>query len=371
MTNSELYYFVGKCLAMDADPEAKQAVKSLVLASAVSWEDFVWMGSSHMVLPALYTSFKRNELLPFIPADLSGYLADIHALNYNRNQRILEQSHELIRILNGAGIEPVFLKGAGHLLQGLYYDAGDRIMSDIDILLSQEDIPKAAALLYENGYFHPDEFKEDNFEKHHHLPGFEHKSHIAIVEIHHALFPGKYSRLLPNNEVFSGKRKLEGMDAWVLSCRHQMVLNFVHDQLVDDGFKYKAMVIKGLYDFYLMAKMNYAEKTQPWPEGYKRKFNSYSAFVSATFNNSDAVGFTLTGSAKRFRNQFNYLQNHPKTYGIYQLIVLYQLRFNEILKVLLTLPFSKQSRRYFHKKLGTTDKAKKYFRHLKSEFRPD
>ena len=356
---------------MGDDPEARRQVHAEISAGNMPWEEFVWMGSSHLVLPALYPALKRNGLLSLIPADLEEHLQSIYNINVDRNTQIKEQSFELIRILNNKGIEPVFLKGAGHLLQGLYIDDGERMMSDIDLLIPEEDIEKAAQVLYDNGYSHPEEFADDDFEKHHHLPGFEHPDYIAMVEIHYSLFPGKYSKLLSNAEIISEKRKLEGMDAWVLSYKHQMIHNFVHDQLVDDGYKYKSMVIKGLYDHFLLAKQEQLGNIKPFLPAYKRKFNDYCFMVSALFNNTDVIGFENNMSATRFKKQFNYLLNHPKMYALYQFLILYRLRITGILELIVTAPFSKQSRRYISKKIGTIENSRKYFLHLKKEIRRD
>jgi len=368
MTISELYYFIGKCLVMDDDPKARRLVEAEVSSGNVPWEEFVWMGSSHFVLPALYSAFKRNGLLPSLPTDLAEHLSGIYTLNLNRNLQIIEQSHDLIRILSNEGIEPLFLKGAGHLLQNLYRDPGDRIMSDIDILIPEDALSRAANILYANGYSHPEEFKADDFEKHHHLPGFEHKGYVAMVELHHSVFPENFGKILSNEEIVTDKKKIEGFDTWVLSVDHQRVLNFVHDQLADDDFKYKTMLIKGLYDFYLLAKLTPPGKTMPSIKGYKRSFNIYCSFVSAAFNNSKTIDFTENSSAKRFKNQFDYLQNHPKIYGYYQLLILYSHRIPIILKTFITAPFSKHSRRYIKKKAGTMSAVKGYIRHLRQEF---
>jgi len=368
MTTSILYYFIGKCLVMDDNPEARRLVEAEVSSGNMPWEEFVWMGSSHFVLPALFSAFKRNGLLPLLPTDLIEHLSGIYSLNLNRNHQIIEQAHDLIRILKSEGIEPVFLKGAGHLLQNLYRDPGDRIMSDIDILMPEGDIQKAAQLLYENGYSHPEEFKDDDFEMHHHLPGFEHKRYVAMVELHNAIFPEKYQKIVSNAEIYGGKKKIEGFDAFVLSVNHQRVLNFVHDQLINEEFKYKIMLVKGLYDFYLLAKLYPSISIKPIIKGYERKFNSYCSFVSSTFNNSQNISFNENPSTRRFKRQFDYLLNHPKTHKIHQLIVLYSLRVTLILKTFITAPFSKHSRRYIKKKVGTWSAVKRYFRHLRQEF---
>jgi hypothetical protein len=368
MTTSELYYFIGRCLVMDDDRESRRQVEAEISSGNVPWEEFVWMGSSHFVLPALYSAFRRNGIIHQLPNDLVEHLTGIYSLNLNRNLQIIEQSHELIRILNSIGIEPIFLKGAGHLLQNLYRDLGDRIMSDIDILIPAEDIQKATQLLYKNGYSHPAELKDDDFEEHHHLPGFENKNYPAMVELHHTVLPGKYQNLISNAEIFLAKKKIEGFNACVMSVNHQRLLNFVHDQLVDDDFKYKTMLIKGLYDFYLLANLGPPVEMKPLIKGYEKWFNTYCSFVSSTFNNTLNTKFTENLTTSRFRKQFDYLLNHPKIFSFYQIIILYSIRIPIILKSFMTAPFSKHSRHYIKKKVGTMSAVKRYFRNLRQEF---
>ena len=40
-------------------------------------------------------------------------------------------------------ISPIFLKGTGNILEGLYEDVGERMVGDIDFLFSEEDFFKA------------------------------------------------------------------------------------------------------------------------------------------------------------------------------------------------------------------------------------
>jgi hypothetical protein len=240
-------------------------------------------------------------------------------------------------------------------------------MSDIDILIPEEALPKAAKILYENGYFHPEEFKADDFEKHHHLPGFEHKDLVAMVELHHSVFPGHYRKILSNNEIYAEKKKIEGLDAWVLSVKHQQLLNFVHDQLADDGFRYKTMVIKGLYDFYLLARLKPIGENRNSIKSYNRKYNVYCSFASSAFTNTKTICYTENHSTRRFKRQFDYLLNHPAIEKFYQIIVLYSLRIPIILRTFSTAPFSKQSRRYINKKAGNPAALRRYIKKLKEE----
>jgi hypothetical protein len=352
---------------MDSDPDALHKVKKELLSGLVSWEDFVWIGSSHFVLPALYSAFKRNHLLSLLRGELVEHLSNIYDLNLVRNQKILEQSQELIRIFNSKGLEPIFLKGAGHLLQGLYFNPGDRIMSDIDILFPVGEIPIASKILYDNGYSHPEEFDDDDFEKHHHLPGFENENYVAMVELHHSVFPGKYQKLLQTSAVVRDKMKIEGYNAWVLSIKHQLALSFIHDQLVDDGLKYRSMLIKSLYDFYLLAMLKETGKGMPIINNYNRALNNYCAIVSGTFNNAKVIQYSNSNASKRFRKQFDFLLDHPKFFTLYHFIVLYKIRIAVIFGSLFTAPFSKQSRLYIKKKAGTLSALKRFVKNLKQE----
>lgn len=349
---------------MDNDPLAKQSVEAEITSGNVPWEELVWVGSHHLVLPALYTAFSRKGILPLLPDDLAEHLSAVYTLNLNRNKHILEQCGELIRILNNEGIEPCFLKGAGYLLQGLYQDMGDRIMSDIDILIPAAEMRKAARVLYDNGYFHPDEFIKDDFTRHHHMPGFEHPDYVAMVELHHSIFPESFQKVLSGDEVHSEMKKIDGFRARILSTNHQQVLNFIHDQIVDENFIYRSILIKGLYDFYRLAILDSPEKTKPSVRGFEKKFNTYRFLASAAFNNSALIVYKRTSAALRFKRQFDFLLNHPEFYSFYKLMVLYSVRLRIILEVFITAPFSKNARSYIRKKIGSLDTAKAYLRKL-------
>lgn len=367
MTHAELYYFICRCLTMDTNPERRPGVESDLVTGRVPWEAFVWMGSSHFVLPALYSAFKRHALLPLLPADLAEHLSGIYHLNFDRNQQILQQSKELVRMLNQGGIEPVFLKGAGHLLQNLYPDPGDRVMSDIDILVPENQVEAAAAILYAGGYAHPKAFADYNFDKHHHLPGFEHPGTVAMVELHHSALAGNFGKLLPITEILSDRKKITGLNAWVLSTNHQRVLNFVHDQLVDDDFTYKTMLIKGLYDFFLLSKQGSAAEGRPVIKGFEKQFKAYCYFVHVAFGNPETAMYAANTFSKRYKRHFDYLMDHPKVFSLYQLAVLYRIRVKVVTETIFTAPFSKSARMYFKKKAGSIPALKKYLKGLRNE----
>ena len=42
--------------------------------------------------------------------------------------------------LNTAGISPIYLKGTGNLIDGIYGDVGERIIGDTDLRVPEKDI---------------------------------------------------------------------------------------------------------------------------------------------------------------------------------------------------------------------------------------
>ena len=368
MTSSELYYFLCHCLVMDKEPVAAKLVHAEITAGQIPWEDLVWMGSSHFILPALFTAFHRNNLLHQLPPDLAEYLEEIYQLNLARNRSIIRQAKEITHLFYEAGIQTVFLKGVAYLLQDLYPETGDRVMTDIDILIHPDHLRQAADILYKNGYSHPQEFAGDDFGKHHHLPGFEKPGEVALVELHHTALAGPYGKLLKNDEIFSNLTKIESLHASVMSVKHQLILSFVHDQLVDDDFKYRSALIKGLYDFYLLTSTDMAAPATIPNAGFsRRKFNAYCYLVAEAFKRPILTDAEAGRTAKRYKQQMDYLMDHPKLGSIYQLVVLYRIRIQVILGTLITAPFSRRARLYFKKKAGSIPALKAYLKGLRRE----
>ena len=103
----------------------------------MDWEAVVKVSTSHYVLPAIYCNFKRADFLKYLPADLVDYIKHITNLNRVRNTQIIQQAKDLNSLLLVNNITPIFLKGTGNLLAGIYEDIAERIVGTL-ILFSQK-----------------------------------------------------------------------------------------------------------------------------------------------------------------------------------------------------------------------------------------
>jgi len=70
-----------------------------------------------------------------VPEVLAQHLEDIYTLNRTCNEQILLQVKEINATLNASGISPIYMKGTGNLIDGIYDDIGERIIGDIDFIL--------------------------------------------------------------------------------------------------------------------------------------------------------------------------------------------------------------------------------------------
>tara|TARA_B110000967_G_scaffold86605_1_gene89213 strand:+ start:2076 stop:2333 length:258 start_codon:yes stop_codon:yes gene_type:complete len=80
----------------------------------------------------LYCNLKKADFLQYLPINLIQYMKHITDLNRERNQQTIEQAREIILLLLAHSITPIFLKGTGNLLEGLYEDIAQRMVGDIN-----------------------------------------------------------------------------------------------------------------------------------------------------------------------------------------------------------------------------------------------
>jgi hypothetical protein len=131
----------------------------------ITWELIIEVASFHYATPTLAACFDPHI---DIPGDVGAYFESALALNEKRNEQILSTLARVAGLLNAIDIEPVLLKGAALLVEGIYPQPSMRIMGDIDILIPKNRSAEACAALKAAGY----ETKSTAVSPptHHHLP---------------------------------------------------------------------------------------------------------------------------------------------------------------------------------------------------------
>jgi hypothetical protein len=169
-------------------------------------------------------------------------------LNRQRNERLLNEAVELAAILNEIGVVPVFLKGAAHLLSGLYPDAAHRVMVDLDALVPADRLSDCAARLRGREY---DLLTDADFSGHHHYPPLGRPGTLAAVELHDEPLDVLCRRLLPPEAVLGSAVVFErgGAKLAVPSGRCRLIHAIAHAQLADHAYLYGHLGLRELLDY--------------------------------------------------------------------------------------------------------------------------
>jgi hypothetical protein len=220
-------------------------------APQIFWDRLVQLGSNQLVLTAIYGALKRKKLIGHAPKDLVSYLQEITDLNYKRNSAILRQITFLSELFNKHKIDYVFLKGAAILITKPYDTMNERMVGDIDILVSQKALLRAQQLLLNEGFssvsnkfsFTKGIFPENS---HKHLKRITHPNHIAAVEIHRRLLIKENHLIAPNNVIENKVQSKHGQ--WIPSKQHLWQHAILNWQYNDSGMARNALAFRSILD---------------------------------------------------------------------------------------------------------------------------
>ena len=357
MNYKKTLYFVAKCLTSSAEEKNRNEIEFILQTKRVDWDAVVKVSTGHYVFPALYCNLKRASLLHYLPEGLVTYMEQITNLNRNRNLEIIRQAKELNTLLLANNITSIFLKGTGNLLAGIYEDISERMVGDIDFILSKEDYPKAIKLLKNSNYSEVNKFD-------YYYPGAKHygrlqnKNNIAAVEIHsELLLTEKYRKEF--NYTFIEKDCQIINDVRVLSYANKLNLSIIANQINDNGFEYKTMALRNAYDVFLLSKKTIAKNAVNTLDELSDPLNCFLAACYNIFNKVESLEYNKTKMSvsylKIFNSQFNNTILNRIRYKYIKIYLFLKYRLSIIFNVIV----NKDSRIWFIKRLTDINRYRK------------
>jgi hypothetical protein len=330
----ETFFFIAKCLTVSLEVRNKREIKKYLEKDNIDWDSVVKVSTSHFVFSALYCNFKRAGFLHYLPQDLVSYMEYITNLNRERNKQIISQANELNNLLLANNIIPIFLKGTGNLLAGIYHDIAERMVGDIDFIFSKEDYPKAISVLRKYGYFEVKKQKYYFPDVGKHYRRLIKKNSIAAIEIHKELTVEKYKNEF--NYSFVQKYCNFTNGVCVLSYGNKLNLSIIANQINDKGFFYKTMALRNAYDVFLLSKKTNAKAAVNTLDKLKYTLNCFLAACYEVFNKVDSLEYNDTKKEASFLNEFNSqfsrsIQTKRKPMYI-KIYIFLNIRLNIILK---------------------------------------
>ncbi|MFW5707480.1 MAG: nucleotidyltransferase family protein [Bacteroidota bacterium] len=250
-----MYSFIASVLSLDICPEKRTAIAGTLKSHDFNWNKMVKSGSDNLVLPAFYLKLCQHSLNQFLPSDLESYLQHVLTLNRERNSNVITLAKKVNSWLAEDGIDCLFMKGAGNILDGIYSDLGERLLYDIDILVAADHMLPAANILHERGFITRKRFNPASLESTMHYPILLHEEWMTGVEIHRMPVQYHYQKEFPAERVFANKthtRQHKGFD--VMGYPDRAIHNFIHAQLMHSGHYHADVKLRDLYDLLLLGK---------------------------------------------------------------------------------------------------------------------
>lgn len=300
MNNKELFYFTATCLTTSLESENNKYVKNQLESNSINWDSVLKICTSNLVLPAFFCNMKRSGLLTFLPEDLVNYMNYITSINRSRNHQIIKQARQLNDLLLSNNIKPVFLKGTGNLLAGIYKDVGERMVGDIDFIISKKDYSKSIKILRNYGYY-------DQYD--YHMPHFRHyrrlikDDNIAAVEIHKELIIEKFSNEFNYELINKDTQKIGGVA--VLSYSDKLNLSIISNQINDNAIYFNMISLRNAYDVYLLSKKTSAIDAIKKLHKLKNHLNCFLSVCYEIFNNLTSLEHYKTKKSQLFVRNFN------------------------------------------------------------------
>jgi len=264
-------------------------------------------------------------------------------VNRERNKQIITQAQELNSVLLTNNITPIFLKGTGNLLAGIYDDIAERMVGDIDFLFSKQDYPKAISVLTKNKYsFVGQTPYELDFR---HYPRLKKENNIAAIEIHKEVIDIKkntkefnFSFLEKDSQVIKGFT--------VLGYANKLNLSIIANQINDHGFYCKTIALRNAYDVFLLSKKISAKAAVNTLDKLKHPLNCFLAACYEVFNSVESLEYNSTTKTDSYLIDFKrYVLNNERN-NMRHIKIKFYITLNSWLFILKKSIFHKEYR--FH-----------------------
>lgn len=304
MNYKETLFFIGKCLTINHEHHNKLIIEKQLKDTTVDWDAVVKVSTGQFVFPALYCNLKKAEFLHYLPEDLVGYMEHITGLNRERNEQIVAQAHEINTLLLKNNITPIFTKGTGNLIEGLYDDIAERMVGDIDFIVDLKDYNRCYNIMLNEGKYANFDKNDYNFPQFKHKPRITNKDSVAAVEIHKELLNEKFSHEFNYNLVNNDKLFINNF--YVLSYKNQLSLSIIAKQINDNGVHFKNMALRNAYDVFLLSYKTKAKDAFSELKELKPHLNSFLASCYYLFGEIKSLDYHKTATTKKYLKEFNF-----------------------------------------------------------------
>jgi hypothetical protein len=220
--------------------------------------------SRHFVTPMMASPLVDHA---DVPSDVRDYFAAVSTLTTQQSKVLLDLTAEIVSALQPIGAQPVLLKGIATLAEGLYPSYGARLMTDIDVLITDSKMRESIDTLAMRGCRQhrdrrpivrdvPKEGHQDvtaSLEPHHNAPLYHEHTGIRI-ELHRAFAVPPFAALLSAHDALrrAAPVSADGITFAVLAPADRIVHHILHAQLHHKGAQSAVVGLRQLVDLAIL-----------------------------------------------------------------------------------------------------------------------
>jgi hypothetical protein len=217
----------------------------------IDWMSALALANTALVTPQIYSAALRSGTLSQMPAEVRGFLHEVWVRNRERNRRLFAQLRDATSALNSVGLEPTRLKGAAYWATMGRPPQHDRILTDLDLLVGEEDAAVAVRALQAAGFATIDRGAELT----HTVAELGRPQDVGIIDLH-TRPPGpealaRAAMAVPGQTM---SVSWDGVRAKAPSPALQVFLLVLHDQFQDGGYWRGEFVLRHLLEIAALSR---------------------------------------------------------------------------------------------------------------------
>jgi hypothetical protein len=238
-------------LILNADDDSENIKSFLYSHKQLNWEKFSSYSIKHGVAALIYKKLCSPDLLPLLPDAILSLFKQQYYKTFARNTIFIENFKLIADQAHKNNIDLILLKGIS-LINNIYEDIGMRPMSDIDVLVKNNDVQQITNILESLNYgtnpIVKSKLFDSNFSiEHFHLPAYINKTNHVMVELHTHIHPEKSSLNIDISEFWKNKIPVKTFNTNVgmLSPENLLQHLYIH---IHEHFHIKNIRLSHFYD---------------------------------------------------------------------------------------------------------------------------
>ena len=181
----------------------------------------------------------------------------------------------------------------------MYEDIAERMLGDIDFLVSQEDFENTVEVLKKEGYSAENEIYMDF---HWHYPKMVKKNRIAAVEVHKKVLKKPYTSYLDYETLIENSLTIN--NCRVASFENQSLVTVLQKQINDNLYFSKTIPLRNLYDIFLLSVNVPSKKRDLKNKTIKKYLNNYKICAAKLLNSPKSIEYTINNESTKYLESY-------------------------------------------------------------------